>query len=136
MRLEGLNDMTKQLGDLPDRVQRRVLQQAVTAGLREAAKDIRRAAPRGQEPSNMSAQYGRLRRNIRVKRLKPRGKAERAAMIHTGDAFWGWMIEKGTRYISAKPWFKPAFDAAQQRVIDAFSKRLGEGIEREAQKKP
>lgn len=135
MRLEGFKELESKLRDLPQRVQNKVLQKAVNTALREAARDIRQAAPKSEDRSPASLKYGRLSRNIRVKKLRPNNPQEKAAVVNTNKAFWGFFLERGTRYISARPWFLPAFKAAETKVLEKLKKILGEGIDREANKR-
>jgi hypothetical protein len=51
--------------------------------------------------------------------------------VSTGDAFWGYFLEKGTRYIPAQPFFAKAFYALVPKVLDDLSKRLRMGIEKQ-----
>lgn len=142
----GFEDFDKLLSELPDRVNDRVIQNAATGAMRIGQKAVIAAAPedlnRPPETNNSywarKLRYGRLRdkRNIKVKASK-RDKAEgsRGAYITTGMAFWGYILEIGSRYISAQPWFLPAITSAKDAIFTELGKRIGKGIEKEAKKK-
>lgn len=134
-RVTGLADARKVLKQLPERVQKRVMGAATRAGATLLRQETRRAAPVGDEPSAMSAKYGRLKDNIRVLRLK-RDVPEGGALyrVDTGSAPWGYWREYGTSHQPAQPWFRPAVDGAFARVVNRIKERLARGVEREALK--
>ena len=134
IKLEGFKELDKLLKDLPQNVERKVLQSAVTGAIREGAKEIRKAAPVGIDPSPASQKYGPLKKNIRVARVRKPNPGQRGASVNTGDAFWGAFYELGTRHQAARPWFGPAFERAVSKILDELKKRLGDGIEKEANK--
>ena len=135
-KLTGFEQLSRVLNDLPVNVEKRVIQNATTSALREAAKEIRKSAPVGDDDnqSPASKKYGRLKRNIKVIRLRRNDKGARSARIHTGRAFWGVFLELGTRYIPARPWFGPAFERSQERVLEKLKEKLTDGIIKEVNK--
>lgn len=132
--LRGAFELERMLRQLPQKVENKVLQKAVTSAAREGRKIIRAAAPRGDGSSVNSKKYGTLRKNIRVIRLRRVGNGERAARIDTGNAFWGYIYEKGSRHQPARPWFEPAFHTAQEKMLSVLLKTVAAGIEKEARK--
>jgi len=141
---KGFDEFDRLLADLPERVENRVLQGAVTAAMREGAKSVRAAAPEDVDrppESNQSywdrkLRYGRLLDQIKVRASKrDKAKGMRGAYITTGQAFWGRMLELGTRHIAARPWFAPAFASAKDKILQVLAQRIGKGLEREAKKK-
>jgi HK97 gp10 family phage protein len=131
IKLEGFKELDAALSKLPANVAKRVLQRSVTGAMRLARKDVKAAAPVGEVQSENSQKYGRLSKNINVGRAKNRDKSAKSAYISTGKSFWGYFLEKGTKYIPAKPWFVPAFERASNAVLSELKKRLGEGIDKE-----
>jgi len=140
MRLEhkvkGFDEFDRLLKQLPRTVENRILQDATRDTLKETVwQPMKEAAPRHKDDrSPASKQYGTLRSNIRVRALKSKRKNERGASISTGMAFWGWILEKGSRYIPAMPWFLPTFNMKREPMINTLGKKIGEGIEREAER--
>lgn len=135
-RVVGLTEAKRALKQLPTNVQKRVLRNATAAGGREFRKEIKAAAPvHVDEQSPASKQYGTLKSNIRLLRLR-RGFPDSIAAyrVDTGKAFWGLFSEFGTVVQAATPWFRPAVDSAFQRAVNAIKERLVVGIEREAEK--
>lgn len=136
--VSGFKEARAVLRQLPDRIQARVLQQATTAAVRLWARDVRKAAPVGKKPSPASQQYGPLRKNIRVVRLRRVPRSARGARVTTGAAFWAVFYEEGTKYRRpggvqpARAWFEPAIRRGEAAVLERFKVVLGRGIAREA----
>lgn len=133
--IKGGKEAAKLLDELPEKITNRVIQAAVMGAAREGAKGIRASAPTAKEPSDASKKYGPLRKNIRVSRLKPRGRNERGAKIHTGNAFWGFIYEIGSRFQPARPWFKPRFESDRQKILGRLVELIKSGFDREVKRK-
>ena len=134
--VSGFKDAEKLLQQLPQNVENRVLQAATMAGARVLAKNVKVRAPRSSgKRSKASLKYRQLFKNIRTVRLKnARKRGQRGARVDTGNAFWGLFPEFGTRYITARPWFRPAVTEAQDAALDKLREALARGIDREATK--
>lgn len=135
IKLEGFEGFDRLLGELPKVVEKRILQTSVNAAARLGARKIRKNAPRGAKNSKSSKTYKPLRKNIRVTRLKRVPRNTRAARISTGDAFWGYIYEKGSRYQPARPFFEPAFKSSRTGMVKELGDRIGAGIKKEAKKR-
>lgn len=137
MEVEGFDELSRKLEKLPAKVFNKTIQSATTSAIREGAKQIRKDAPRGKYVTSVQKKYGykKLHKSIGVKRLKPQKKYERAASIHTGNAFWVRFIEFGTRYLPAKPFFAKAFRNSEQAILQKLEQKIGDAIEKEAMKK-
>lgn len=61
---------------------------------------------------------------VRVQRKKRKGPQTVAGILGTGAAFWGRFLEFGTRKMSAKPWFGPAFRAAGPEALEIIKAEL------------
>ncbi|NFV79999.1 HK97-gp10 family putative phage morphogenesis protein [Magnetospirillum aberrantis] len=134
-RVVGLRDARAILKKLPQNVQRRVLNNATRAGATVMKGAVRRKAPIGVEPSDLSEKYGPLKDNIRIVRLKrgvPKDQAE--YRVDTGNAPQGFWAEFGTSRQPARPWFRPAADSAWSRAVARIKERLAAGVAREAEK--
>jgi HK97 gp10 family phage protein len=135
-KVSGFREAHQILQDLPRSIQNRVLQQSCLDGMRSVKKDFKAAAPKHDrgDRSQASQTYGTLASNIRVIRLKRLPKGQKGARIDTGEAFWGYFYEKGTRHQPARPWFLPAFQRAQTAIttalVDSIIKRIAKEIER------
>lgn len=133
-KVEGFDEFAKLLSQLPPRVEHRVLQKATRETLVDTVlKPLKMAAPRHKgKRSQASMQYGTLLSNIRVAAVRKKKKGERGAIVSTGRGFWGYIIEKGSRYIPANPWFAPTFRAHRRNIEQTLGEKLGQGIEDEA----
>ena len=129
--LKNMAEFKRELAYFSERTQNKVMASATAGALRTAIKDIKAAAPRGDVPSNMSAKYGALHKNIKLKSYRSKGQKMRGAKITTADGFWGYFLEKGTKHIPARPWFDPAFEAAKAKVLAELQKRFYAGIKKE-----
>lgn len=79
--------------------------------------------------------YGHLRDNLRVRRMK----ADKPFMIRfrvtTGAAFWGDFLERGTVKMAARPWARPTFDRLHRKLIEIVADVLRMGVERAAKRR-
>ena len=120
--LQNAKEFVNMLRELPDSIDRQVISQAVRSGARELAKGIAAKAPSGEgEQSPKSREYGRLRDNIEHYLLRRRRKNTRAAIVSTGDAFWGFIYEFGSRRQPARPWWDSAVSSATPEAQDAMA---------------
>lgn len=135
-KVEGFAEFDRLLKELPRTVENRVLEGATRDTLKEVVlQPMKQAAPRHSgDRSPASKQYGTLLSNIRVAAIRKKRRNQRGAVIHTGMAFWGFIIEKGSRYIAAKPWFFPTFQSRTAAMIQTLGEKIGKGIEDEAEK--
>ena len=130
-RLQGFKELDKVLKALPGRLAERELTSAVRAGARVIVKEARARAPRGAVPSEMSKKFGPLHKKIRARRVrKTRHSVEFA--IDTGSAWYGALLEFGTKDIAPRPWMTPAFDTSAQPALAKIGTALAKGIEKTA----
>lgn len=132
--VKGFEEFDKLLRELPQNVENKVLQTATRKAARSVVPLIKAAAPtHTDERSKASKEYGTLKSNIRTSNTRGK-KGQRGTRIHTGNAFWGYIYEMGSRFQAARPWFAPAFSKAQGTMIKTLGDEIGKGIEREAEK--
>jgi HK97 gp10 family phage protein len=130
--ISGLAEIGKVLDQLPDRIERRVLQNAVNAGARLILSAVKEKAPTSEEPSVNSWKYGSILQNLKVRTITKARKTARGAYVSTGNAFWAVFYEFGTRHQPARPFMRPAFDESQDWAAQAIVDKLTAGIEKEA----
>lgn len=135
-KVSGFNEFSNLLKQLPRTVENKILREATRDTLKEVVlQPMKDNAPRNQgDRSPASKEYGTLRSNIRVASLKKKRKGVQGAVISTGRAFWGYILEKGSRYIPANPWFTPVFTSRQESMIQTLGEKIGKGIEDEAER--
>lgn len=126
---KGLKELDDLLGSLPVKIENKVLQNAVTAGMTIAKKNITAAAPvHGDVQSAQSKKYGTLKSNIKLKKAKA-AKGGKGSLVTTNNAFWGFFLERGTKKMEARPWMLPAFALSVPAMISKVSSVLKSGIE-------
>lgn len=147
IRISGAKEMEQLLRQLPQHLAKQVL----TKALREAAKPIldeaRSLAPVGQEAKGRVRlrttkrgkvsidNYGKLKLNLRIANVPANQTPNSATVVVTvGKAFWGMFVEFGTRFMSARPFLRPAFEAKKMEVLKRLGESLGEQIEKAAKK--
>lgn len=131
---EGFKELDLALKVLPEKVQKKTLQKSVNKALREGMKDIKARAPRGEEPSPASQEYGPLWKNLKVRKFRRVKSHQRGARLDTGKAFWAVFYELGTARQPARPFFGPAFRGATTKILRTLRVELGKNIEKEAAK--
>lgn len=55
--------------------------------------------------------------------------------VGSGDAYWGYFLEVGTRNMPARPWMRPTFDAAAPSLVATIEQDLRRRIEQAAAEK-
>lgn len=143
-KVEGVEALKRTLAELNSESALKV----GTVATREAAKQVKAvlvaSAPVGTEGTarkrttkkgkKVEADYGRLRDNITIRKLKPERQHQIKFGVGVGAAFWGMFLEFGTSRQDARPWMRPAFDAIAGRLVSDMGSILGKGIEREAKR--
>lgn len=135
-KVDGFTECLAFLDQFPQRVQNNILQAATDQAGTVMKQAIKAAAPSHgtEKQSPSSTKYGTLKSNIRKLKLKQVPPATKMTRVDTGNAFWGLIIEIGSRYMPAKPWFSPAFDNAAPAAIDKMRDVCATKIESEALK--
>lgn len=139
--IKGLKELDDLLKSLPEQIQRKALAQANLAGatvLKEEAKSRVpvRSDPPGPIKVGKNASKARLpgflKASIKAWRIKKGAKGSVTHGVGTrGMAFYGKFLEFGTKYISPRPFLRPALDAAYLKAIDAVAAVLRTKIEKE-----
>lgn len=163
VRIAGLKELLRGLGQLPDALAQRVIYAALGAAARivrnraiELAPELSSSHPavrRGvRKPGTLKrairasrskinkGQRGVYEMIVRVKPLKSaqrrRFKAEtgRAGRDNPDDPFYWWWVEFGTRKMPARPFLRPAFRTTKTEQLAAMRKRMAAGIALQARK--
>jgi HK97 gp10 family phage protein len=91
-------------------------------------------APEGDRQSPASKTYGRLRVNLRLRRVRGRTQGRIKHQVSTGNAFWGMFYELGTAKQRPRPWFRPAVDSLSGELANIQIEELSRGIDRAARR--
>lgn len=142
--IHGLRELQERLRQLPRELQGKVLTQALREGGRVIVKDAQGRAPvavaahpvgKGKE----QVQPGNIRRNIVMRAVK---ETDSTATVSIGvrssgkksnkNAFYWRFLEFGTKFIAARPYMRPAFEArkleAAQKIKEALAKRIDAAV--------
>lgn len=141
--IRGAAEMEAVLRQLPQALAK----QALTRALRTAAEPIldeaRRLAPVGRASKGRVrlratkrgkvtiSNYGKLKLNLRIITV-PASQTPHSAtvVVSIGKAFWGMFVEFGTRFMSAKPFLRPAFESKKMEALNRLGNALGDEIEK------
>lgn len=139
--LQGLKALEKQLNELPTAVSGKLLKSAVRSAMLPAEKAMKMAAPIGTEAhrtfkGNLVAP-GFLRRNIKRKVILSKRTGKVIGLLGVRpEAYYGVQyVEKGTKKMPAKPWFKNTFIAQESAMLQRLKDRLRANLEKQAAKK-
>lgn len=119
--LKGLDRTVRGLKNLGEQAQNRILRNAARAGATATKRALKQAAPRGDERSDASKTYGTLSSNIEISQLRAAsGKYLPYYKVHTGDAFWGGFLDRGTGKYNVDPGPKAKGAAARTHILPNF----------------
>ncbi len=147
VRIKGAREMEQVLRQLPAQIAKKTLTAALRAAAEPILDEARRRAPVGTESKGRVrlrtsrrgkvsiANYGKLKPSLRIATV-PAGKTPHSAtvVVTVGKAFWGMFVEFGTRFMAARPFLRPAFEAKKMEALNRLGKALGERIEKAAKK--
>ncbi len=151
VQVQGLDQLSKALKELPDRVARNGLRASVYAGAKVIRDEARLQAPvaiaalgPNQPPP------GTLKRSVIMKQIpeisskttqtffvtvrhgkKYRKQGKKGNLSQ--DAWYWRFVEFGTVKMPAQPFLRPAFDLRKNDALDAIKTRLAERIEQAVQ---
>lgn len=149
--IRGLEETFAVLDQLGTAAVGQALAQAMLAALRPVRDRARQLAPRSDEASAPALESGLLARAIVAKVTRGRGgrvygkvgivrnKHKRQAGVrsrgkHKGEAWfqdparYAHLLEFGTRHAAARPFLRPAWDAARAAAIEEFRRKVSDVI--------
>lgn len=126
---QGFNELESLFKNLPDKVADQVLATGAMAGARTLAAAARKDAPRRKTKLSPSAEaahakYGDLNKAIKAKLLRKRIKNVRSAVVTRGGAFWGDLVNRGTRYIAATRWYDATLAQGAPTALDTMRRYM------------
>jgi HK97 gp10 family phage protein len=126
-KIEGGKELAELLKKLPDKVEKNFMRQAVRAGAAVVVKDARNRVPK--RTGNLSKSIGTVSRKTRGGKVGVSIKA-RQGKERENDGFYGRFIERGTVYIAARPFLRPALKNNVPAIISAMAKKLNAALEK------
>lgn len=128
VKIEGLEALSQKLQEFPDKLVKKGVRDSLRAGGEVLRQEASARAPRSLDETH-GHPPGFLADHIGMK-LSISTKNDRGS-IQVGPvkkAFWGMFAEFGTRFQSALPWLRPAFESAAQSALDAFVAKMREAF--------
>jgi HK97 gp10 family phage protein len=140
VQIKGAAELDRVLRQLPVEIARKELTGAVMEGANIVRRAVQDAAPVRVDPTPKAIGKGGkgrlpgyLRANIRRGVVRA-GTASVTIAVGTGAAFYGFMLEFGTRFMAARPWFRPAWEASREAALAKIGLALGKRVERAAER--
>lgn len=126
---QGFNELQALFANLPQKVADQVLATGVLAGARDLAAAAKKDAPRRKTKLSPSAaaahaKYGDLNKAIKARLLRKRIKNVRSAVVTRGGAFWGDLVNRGTRYIAATRWYDATLSQGAPKAMETMRRYM------------
>jgi HK97 gp10 family phage protein len=126
VKLIGVQEVMEALAELPEEVQKEVLDGILEEAAVMLEQEAKRLAP---------YRTGKLRDSIEARKMKPRrGEYARYAIGPKGVRYAGF-VEFGTAHAPPKPYMRPTHDAKKAEVIRDAREEIIAGVERLAGEK-
>lgn len=141
VKVTGLKELQATLSKLPANLQERAGSHAVSEAAKVIQDEVKARAPVRQVPAGSSGgkrvtarkvllRYpGNLRRHIVRRKVSKRGDNHVAYVVAFARSAWyGRLVELGTRNAAPHPFMRPAVDAKGAASINRFRVSLGDNI--------
>jgi len=130
-KLTGLDKSIKKLKGLEAKVSKKVVRQAMRAGMKLVQQAVKNNAP---------VDSGDLKEGVKVRATK-RSRKKMGIMVsiggkpnYVGDLYYGAMVEWGTKYQSPQGFMRRSFDETHDQAIEIASAGIISGVEKELSK--
>lgn len=154
LKITGAREAATAWAGLPDQLAKGSLYLALHRSAAVIQEAVRAAAPIGTEPTRktrrirsffvlrgrnrtkfklaqplaVSYDYGRLRQNIRRRRLRA-STGEVGVQVTKGRAFWAFFLERGTRRMRPHPFWQAAAQASEARAREVFQAEFRRAVQ-------
>ena len=135
VKVEGLADLRRKLRELPEKMDRRIVTDALRAGGQVVRAEAISRAPMAARPHKVGAKGkrrwvlpGNLKKAIRVSSQKSEFFASVAVGVR-GSAFYWRFLEFGTRFIRPRPFMRQAFEISKEKALARIVERMKARIE-------
>ena len=128
MKTLGLRELEKSLNKLDVKIRANIMRRSLTAAMTPVV-----AAAKANIDKQGISDSGLLRKSIVKKLRRAKNANNYNAEIDVGiwkRAFYGLFQERGTLHFPARPFLRPALDENVDKVVEAFKKKMREGIVR------
>lgn len=144
-KLSGGAELSEALSKLGEKVRKKIIRSAVTAGaqvVKKRAKEIANAKNikdtgalikniAGKVEKQRNADYVQINIGVRhgqKRDEKKRAKKQGRATVDVDDPFYWFMHEFGTSKMAARPFIRPAFEESKDRVLDVMVDKVRDGL--------
>ena len=126
--ISGSRELARKLEELPKRVHRKVLSQAMRAAARVVQARAKALAP---------VDTGLLKRSLKIRAIRRNRRGNVGVTLSTravdfGPAFYGSFVEYGTRKLRGRRFIKRAFDESKDAALAIAEGAIRVGVIREA----
>ena len=141
IKIEGLEQLKKELSQFPEKLQKKALDKSVRAGSKLIVKAARDKAPKRSnewEGIDYPNPPGTLKKSIKAEKARRMPVYFRRDVIGFSPIAWyGALVERGHKvvrnkktiaHVAAHPFLRPAFDENLNKAIDAMKETLGDEI--------
>lgn len=117
--VEGLDELDKSIDDMIRRMNGADLERATAAAGNEILKEVEIRAP--VKTGELKASIGTF---ISSKENRAKSTIQVSQSKKGGIRFYAVMLEYGTSKMRPHPFMRPAFDAAQNKAVEAFTREI------------
>ena len=141
IKIEGLDELKRELSQFPEQLQKKALDKAVRAGSKIIVAAARQKAPvRANEWEGIKYPNppGTLKKGIKAEKARRMPAYFRRDIIGFSPSAWyGALVERGHKivrgdktvgHVAAKPFLRPAFDENLEKTLNAMKEALGKAI--------
>ena len=140
IQVKGLSELIDKLNKMPDKLAKRLFIRAISQGAKVIQDEVAARAPVRQPAPHERAgkpvakgkatlRYpGNLKRQIVRRKAKRIGQKVTYQVKPTPQAWYGRLVETGTRLAAAKPFMRPAIDAKGEAAIDKVADVIRIGL--------
>jgi HK97 gp10 family phage protein len=140
--IAGIPEVQKAFRELPNTLAKKVIRQALRAGMKVIKNEAVKLAPKKSRKSKKTKNLkrtGALRKAIKVRAVvRKRNVIGIDLKVGDGDflgkTFYAAFVEFGTSRMPAHPFMRPAFESKKSEASAIIKQLILEGIEREAKK--
>ena len=135
MKVEGADLIAKRLKRLDRDLRVKAYSRALSKATDVILKSARKKVPVGRRNITHGATPGTLKRSL-TKRVRVNYRIHRAEVgwrqgrDEKDDAFYGHMVEYGTRYTTAQPFMRPALDENEDKVVEAYKNEIQKQLDK------
>jgi HK97 gp10 family phage protein len=131
VKAEGFAELQEALKALPGEVSEKYMTRALRKGAKIVLNRTKAAAPRGKKERNR--RYAHLQDDLSITTSNKQNAS--VANVQTNDAYWGNMLEWGTKKMKPHAFMAAALESVADQVVGEISESLAADIEKSFEQK-